>query len=99
VRRLLAPHSLVALRAVCRHWRWVVDEHLTCLRPPALRAPRHLAARFPSLTALHLTCCANVRNRDLQVLRPAAAGGVPGWVCTCASSVLRRRDGFGCCCC
>jgi hypothetical protein len=60
------------LRLVCQHWRAVVDEHLTCLRPPELHS-KALAARFPNLTALHLSSCTNVRNRDLQLL---ASGGL-----------------------
>lgn len=63
----LADCGVKNLRLVCRHWRAVIDHDLESLTPtePHTRA---LVLRFPNLKVLHLTNCANVRNRDLQTI-------------------------------
>mmetsp|Transcript_5604 Transcript_5604/g.12412 ORF Transcript_5604/g.12412 Transcript_5604/m.12412 type:complete len:724 (+) Transcript_5604:271-2442(+) len=55
------------LRLVCQHWRAVVDHNLESLTPNSMK-PKLIVTRFPNLKVLHLTNCANVRNRDLLVL-------------------------------
>ncbi|KAG1679099.1 hypothetical protein FOA52_000454 [Chlamydomonas sp. UWO 241] len=58
------------VRRVCRHWRSVADANLESLTPSDLQA-RTLVARFPNLRALHLTHCANIRNRSLMIISGA----------------------------
>lgn len=55
------------LRLVCRHWRGVVDNNLETLTPSVLQT-RVLVKRFPNLKVLHLTNCANIRNKDLLII-------------------------------
>lgn len=63
----LADSEVKQLRLVCRHWRAAVDHNLEQLTPNSLKA-KQVTMRFPNLKQLHLTNCANVRNRDLKLL-------------------------------
>mmetsp|Transcript_2423 Transcript_2423/g.6163 ORF Transcript_2423/g.6163 Transcript_2423/m.6163 type:complete len:680 (-) Transcript_2423:1220-3259(-) len=63
----LADSEVKQLRLVCQHWRAAVDHNLEQLTPSSLKA-KQITMRFPNLKMLHLTNCANVRNRDLKLL-------------------------------
>jgi hypothetical protein len=63
----LSDSDVKSLRQVCRHWRAAVDQNLEALTPNSLKS-KTVTLRFPNLRLLHLTNCAVVRNRDLQLL-------------------------------
>lgn len=63
----LGGEDVKKVRLVGRHWRAVADHNLEQLSPSSMQSAV-IVTRFRNLKALHLTNCANVRNRDLMII-------------------------------
>lgn len=65
--RRLQELDLKHSRLVCRHWKSVVDHNIEILSPNSMKS-KQIVTLFSNLKTLHLTNCANIRNRDLLIL-------------------------------
>lgn len=65
--RRLQELDLKHSRLVCVHWKAVVDHNIEVLSPNSMKS-KQIVTLFSNLKTLHLTSCANIRNRDLLIL-------------------------------